>query len=209
MQYRECISYYNKKKDTTVMNEFKAPYKVCKNWQARFVCQDAADWALNSPWPANEANTKGFFPLSRCIPCPTNKPTKAPKVLKDTLIVRRNEHGILMITAYLLLFPVSFLISRFYKETLHTSDVKGFRTWLCIHIVFCIVGMILIYIAYCACPPSQGELHLHNILGYVSVGCCIGGTLSGWVRNKGTFLLKCSIFFHAFLGYAGWGLGCK
>jgi len=209
----------------------KAAHKVCPEWQGKFKCSDRK---FNTPWKAvnDDGEEERYFPKSFCRPCKKLKPDQKLPFNDGFTLFKRNAHGSFMILAFLFLLPVSLLISRFFKETLHNREIKGFRLWLMArkyictffddfnfrvahefsmifqaHITIAVASIILSYAAYTM--PAFFKLDAHIYLGYGGTFCLVFGFLTGWPRPKDPPKLHCIYYLHALSGYAAWGLGSK
>lgn len=98
----------------------------------RFHCgglDDDLHFDANIHEEGEDVDTRAF-PASHCIPCKavTEEVTEPPS--DEEPFFKRGEHGVFMIYAFFFFNPVSLNVARFYKETLHEKQVKGWRLWL-------------------------------------------------------------------------------
>lgn len=114
----------------------RQPYKVCPQWQGRFQCRGTDDeFKFDREIPAaGSDNVERSFPSSHCDECKpvTEEVTEPPDEMEP--IFKRTAHGVMMIFAFFFFNPVSINVARFYKETLHERQVKGWRIWLVVRI---------------------------------------------------------------------------
>jgi hypothetical protein len=85
-----------------------------------------------------------YFDNTFCLPCkyePTTEYTAKKKPGKP--FFKRTLHGALMVIAFTYMLPMASLIARYYKETLHTWESKGWRLWLWVRLQFKMSFLIL------------------------------------------------------------------
>jgi len=160
----------------------RQPYKICSHWQGRFYCDgnEITLNGLNQPVGLGNPSKDRYFPSSICEPCEKVTEAPLPPLKEGEDFIKRGVHGGMMSFAFFFFLPVSITICRFYKETLHTKEIKGWRTWLLAHVGMAIFVVFLSYISYTI--PSFLDLDLHMYLGYAALFCCAGGLVSGWFR---------------------------
>ncbi|CAL8099365.1 unnamed protein product [Orchesella dallaii] len=184
----------------------RQPYKVCPEWQGKFTCRgNPEDLHFDtSNYTNGEDSSERPFPSSHCSPCipVTEELTTLPS--GDEPFFKRTDHGVLMIYAFFFFNPVSMNIARFYKETLHEKQVKGWRLWLVIHVGFAAMASIVSYIGYTF--PSFTEIDLHIGLGYGALIGVSSGIITGWFRHKNPILHTMMFYLHGLSGYGGWAL---
>lgn len=203
---RKCITKFNREGKES-KSRISQPYKVCKHWQARFRCEGEDEEAkLNEPAKIGTGDKERYFPKSICDPCTVIIDPTLPPEPKQGFITR-GVHGGMMVFAFFFFLPVSITICRFYKETLHTKELKGWRLWLLAHVGLAMLVVLLSYISYTL--PAFFELTLHMYLGYAALFCCAGGLASGWFRHKSEWVMTVSFYVHSASGYAGWGLASE
>jgi len=203
----QCTRRYPGKFFEKMFSKLKRqPHKMCPEWQGRFKCAgDDKDLQFDSNiQKEGPAYPSRAFPGSHCTACkPVTEEITEPPSDQEPFF-KRAEHGVFMIYAFFFFNPVSLNVARFYKETLHEKQKKGWRLWLIIHVGFAAFASIFSYIGYTY--PSFTEYDAHITLGYgAMIGVC-SGILTGWCRHKNPTFQTGMFYVHALSGYLGWGL---
>ncbi|XP_035710274.1 uncharacterized protein LOC118436385 [Folsomia candida] len=118
-------------------------------------------------------------------------------------------HGVIMTIIVMFVTPISFFLTRYFKETFMNTRLMLLHLWFFVHLWSAIVTLLLFLVGMWRLVETRAMLgvslhptaRLHRVLGWISVSIAATMLILGGFRCMNRLLRDIIIILHSLLGY--------